>query len=75
MKLSQQNWKVKARKEPVKIENDLSSPWKQKSPENKNEIPYKFSKTQQLRTEMAAVQSTVKKQLLESSLLGSLNAK
>ena len=34
-------------------------------------IPYKFSKTQNLRREMAAVQYTVKKHLLESSLYGS----
>ena len=71
VKLPQQNWKVKARKERVKIENDLSLTWKQKSPGNKYEIPYKFSKTQNLRREMAAVQYTVKKHLLESSLHGS----
>ena len=46
--------KAKARKEPVKMENNLSLPWKQKAPGNKYEIPYNFSKlVSQL--EMAAV--------------------
>jgi hypothetical protein len=52
--------KLNLRKEPVKMENNLSLPWKQKAPGNKYEIPYNFSKLiQQLRREMAAVQSAV----------------
>ena len=44
----------------MKIENNLSLPWKQKAPGNKNEIPYNFSKLiPQLRREMAAVQSAM----------------
>ena len=66
--LPQQSWTIKARKEPVKMDIGLSLPWKQKAPRDKYEIPYKFSKTQQLR-------SVKTLNWTESSLLGSLNAK
>lgn len=52
VKLPQQNWKVKARKEPVKIWNDLSLPWKQKSPRNKHEIPNNPNETQEKSTDI-----------------------